>query len=157
MGWKVRNMTYSSVWVFIHSNWIPRDYLRVFDLDSWVHHSQNRKTNSITILCVSRNLQRDACFHPQTQYSNSNSLLWATSHTRLRAHAQYCTSSTLIGGIGGAGPSSLHTLSLRDQWCMLMQDGCKVYMDHVSWSLGLIFKNHLLEVGLTQNHETMTL
>ena len=114
-------------------------------------------TISITILCVSRTLQRDACFHPQTQYSNSNSLLWATSHTRLRAHAQYCTSSTLIGGIGGAGPSSLHTLSLRDQWCMLMQDGCKVYMDHVSWSLELIFKNHFLEVGLTQNHETMTL
>ena len=34
--------------------------------------------------------------------------LRATSHTRLRAHDQY-TSSTLIGGKGGAGPSSLHT------------------------------------------------
>ena len=32
----------------------------------------------------------------------------ATSHTRLRAH-DYYTSSTLIGGKGGAGPSSLHT------------------------------------------------
>ena len=30
----------------------------------------------------------------------------ATSHTRLRARD---TSSTLIGGKGGAGPSSLHT------------------------------------------------
>ena len=32
----------------------------------------------------------------------------ATSHMRLRAHDQY-TSSTLVGGKGGAGPSSLHT------------------------------------------------
>ena len=32
----------------------------------------------------------------------------ATSHTRLRAHDNY-TSSTLIGGKGGARPSSLHT------------------------------------------------
>jgi hypothetical protein len=45
-----------------------------------------------------------------------------------------------------------------------MQDGCKVYMDSymasngscfmVTWTL---FKNHLLEVGLTQNRETMAL
>ena len=32
----------------------------------------------------------------------------ATSHTRLRAR-DHCTSSTLIGGKGGAIPSSLHT------------------------------------------------
>ena len=32
----------------------------------------------------------------------------ATSHTRLRARDHY-TSSTLIDGKGGAGPSSLHT------------------------------------------------
>ena len=32
----------------------------------------------------------------------------ATSHSRLRARDQD-TSSTLIGGRGGAGPSSLHT------------------------------------------------
>ena len=36
-------------------------------------------------------------------------ILRATSHTRLRACDQY-TSSTLIGGQGGAGPSSLHTM-----------------------------------------------
>ena len=36
------------------------------------------------------------------------SALRATSHTRLRARGR-CTSSTLIGGKGGAGPSSLHT------------------------------------------------
>ena len=45
-----------------------------------------------------------------------------------------------------------------------MQDGCKAYMDSymalngscfmVTWT---IFKNHLLEVGLTQNWETMAL
>jgi hypothetical protein len=33
----------------------------------------------------------------------------ATSHTKLRAR-DHCTSSTLIGGKGGAGPSSLHTM-----------------------------------------------
>ena len=33
----------------------------------------------------------------------------ATSHTRLRARDHY-TSSTLIGGKSGAGPSSLHTM-----------------------------------------------
>jgi hypothetical protein len=43
-----------------------------------------------------------------------------------------------------------------------MQDGCKVYMDSYMASNGsyfmvtwIIFKNHLLEVGLTQNLETM--
>ena len=46
-----------------------------------------------------------------------------------------------------------------------MQDGCKVYTDSYMASNGscfmvtwIIFKNHLLQVGLTQNHrETMTL
>jgi hypothetical protein len=33
----------------------------------------------------------------------------ATSHTRLRAHDHY-TSSTLVGGKGEPGPSSLHTM-----------------------------------------------
>ena len=56
------------------------------------------------------------------------------------------------------------TLHLRDQRSMWMQDGCKVYMDSYMASNGscfmvtwTIFKNHLLEVGLTQNWETMTL
>ena len=35
-------------------------------------------------------------------------IMRATSHTRLRARDHY-TSSTLIGGKGGVGPSSLHT------------------------------------------------
>ena len=30
-------------------------------------------------------------------------------------------------------------------------------MDDVSWSLGLFFRNRLLEAGLTQNWETMAL
>ena len=34
--------------------------------------------------------------------------LKATSHTRLRVH-DHCTSSTLIGGKGGAGPTLVHT------------------------------------------------
>ena len=45
-----------------------------------------------------------------------------------------------------------------------MQDGCKVYMDFYMASNGscfmvtwIIFSNHLLEVGLTQNWETMAL
>ena len=83
---------------------------------------------------------------------------------RLRARD---TSSTLIGGKGGAGPSSLHTtLEGPTEWvCECKMDG-NVYMDSyiasngsrftVAWT---IFKNHLLEVvGLTQNHwETIAL
>jgi hypothetical protein len=56
------------------------------------------------------------------------------------------------------------TLCLRDQRSMWMQDGCKVYMDSYKASNGscfmvtwTAFKNHLLEVGLTQNRETMAL
>ena len=56
------------------------------------------------------------------------------------------------------------TICLTDQWSIQMQDGCKVHMDSyvalnescfmVTW---IIFKNRLLEVGLTQNRETMAL
>ena len=45
-----------------------------------------------------------------------------------------------------------------------MQDKCKVYMDSYMASngsffvvTGITFKNHLLEVSLTQNRETMAL
>ena len=45
-----------------------------------------------------------------------------------------------------------------------MQDGCKVYMDSYMASNGssfmvtwIIFQNHLLEVGLAHNRETMAL
>ena len=64
-----------------------------------------------------------------------------------------------------AEPVQIHfTLRLRDQWSMWMQDACKVYMDSYMASNGscfvvtwIIFKNHPLKVGLTQNHETMAL
>ena len=56
------------------------------------------------------------------------------------------------------------TLRLRDQWSMWMQYGCRVYMDSYMASNGscfmvtwIILKNHFLEVGLTQNRETMAL
>ena len=45
-----------------------------------------------------------------------------------------------------------------------MQDGCKVHMDSYMASngscfmvTGIIFKNHLLEVGLSQNWEPLAL
>jgi len=58
-----------------------------------------------------------------------NGSLKATSHTRLRARDRI-TANALIGGKGGAGPSSLHTtICLRDQRGMWMHDGCNVYMD----------------------------
>ena len=68
-----------------------------------------------------------------------------------------------ISLVGKAEPVQVHfTLRLRDQRIMCLQDGCKVYMDSymalngsclmVTWT---IFKNHLSEVGLTQNRQTM--
>jgi hypothetical protein len=82
----------------------------------------------------------------------------------MRARDQY-TSSTLIGGKGGAGPSLIcFTLRSRDQRSMWTQDKSKVYMHShlasngscfmVTW---IIFKNHILDVCLTQNRETMAL
>jgi hypothetical protein len=54
------------------------------------------------------------------------------------------------------------TLRLRDQRSMWIHDGCEVYVDSymasnryvfmVTWT---IFKNHLMEAGITQNRETM--
>ena len=74
--------------------------------------------------------------------------LRATSHTRLRARDQH-TLSTLIGGKGGAGPSSLlhTTLDGPTEWVC----GCEMgvnptwiltwhRMDHASWSFGLFSK-----------------
>ena len=72
--------------------------------------------------------------------------LRATSHTRLRARDQI-TPSTLIGGKGGAGPSSLHTtLEGPNRVCECKMDVTSTWiptwheMDHVSWSLGLFPK-----------------
>ena len=73
--------------------------------------------------------------------------LRAPSHTRLRARDHY-TSSTLIGGKGGAGTSSLHTrlegptyivcackMDVKSTWIPTWHQ-----MDHVSWSLGFLLK-----------------
>ena len=63
----------------------------------------------------------------------------ATSHTRPRARACY-TSSTLIGGKGGAGPSSLPTTLRRAGGVsMWIQDGCKVDVDCYLASNGSCF------------------
>ena len=72
--------------------------------------------------------------------------LSATSHTRLRARDHY-TSSTLIGGKGGTGPSSLYnTLEgpTGVSECKMHVKSTRIpscyQIDHVSWSLGLFSK-----------------
>ena len=81
---------------------------------------------------------------------------------RLRAH-DHCTSSTLTGGKGKAGPSSLHTTlegptdyanARRMQSRHGFLHDIKWIMFMVAWTIS---KNYLLEVGLTQNRETMAL
>ena len=109
---------------------------------------------------VLANLRWKMCKKPDLKLD----LAWfrATSHTRLGARDHYI-SSTLIGGKGGVGSSSLHTtLGGPTEYCIWMQDGCEVYMDSYVASNGSCFiitwigyKNHLLEVGLTQNRETI--
>jgi hypothetical protein len=74
-------------------------------------------------------------------FEGTHSYLRATSHTRPGARDHY-TSSTLIGGNGGAGPS-FFTLHLRDRRSMWMQDGCKVYMDSYMASNGVMFRGRL--------------
>ena len=71
-------------------------------------------------------------------------ILRATLCTGLRARDHY-TPSTLIGGKGGAGPSSLlHTMLERPteyiSECSMDVKFTWHWMDHVSWSLGLFSK-----------------
>jgi hypothetical protein len=70
---------------------------------------------------------------------------------RLRAHDHY-TSSTLIGGKGGASPSSLHTtLEGPTEYVHARWDVKPTWiptwhrMDHVPWSLVLFSKKPSLE------------
>ena len=113
----------------------------------WMHESYGRSYVTIPSRPIQLYARIQSC-----------SLSEETSHTGLRARDHY-TSSTLIGGKGEAGPSCF-TLRLRDQQSMWMQDGCKDYMaSHgpcfmVTWTIS---KNHLVEVGPTQNRETMAL
>jgi hypothetical protein len=56
-----------------------------------------------------RNHERIQVIPLTLKHSHTQNIIRATSHTRLRTGDHY-TSSTLIGGKGGAGPSSLlHT------------------------------------------------
>ena len=73
---------------------------------------------------------------------SETSNLSATSHTRLRARDHY-TSSTLIGGKGGAGPSSLLHTTLEgptEHICECKMDVKSTWiptwhqMDHLSMS-----------------------
>jgi hypothetical protein len=87
--------------------------------------------------------------------------LRVTTHTRLRARDHY-TSSTLIGGKGGAGPSSLlHTTLEGPTGVLWRHDGWKVYVDSDMASNGscfmMYFQKPPLEVGLTWNREIMAL
>jgi hypothetical protein len=88
--------------------------------------------------------------------------LRATSHMRLRACDHY-TSSTLIGGKGGADPSLLqHFAWGTNGVCECKMDVKSTWiptwhiriMLHGTWNS---FKNRLLKVGLTQNRKTMAL
>jgi hypothetical protein len=75
--------------------------------------------------------------------------LRATSYMRLRAR-DLCISTSLMGGKDGAGPSSLHiplegpTEYVNARWMYSLHGFLHGIM--VTWT---IFKNHLLEVGLT--------
>ena len=79
---------------------------------------------------------------------------WARDH---------CNSSPLVGGKGRAGPSSLHTTLegpteyVNAKW-MSSVHGFLLYIKWIMFLITwIIFKNHLLDVGLTQSWETMAL
>jgi hypothetical protein len=82
---------------------------------------------------------------------------------RLRAHDQY-TSSTLIGGKGGAGPSSLHTTLegpmeyVNARWMYSLHGFLPTWhqMDHVSSSLDY-FQRPPLGDRPNIKHETVPL
>ena len=92
----------------------------------------------------------------------TSTLLRAASHTRLRARDHY-TSSTVIIGKDGAGPGLLHTTLegpteyVNARWMSSLHGflhGIEWTMFYITWT---IFKNHFLEVGLTQNPKIMAL
>jgi hypothetical protein len=87
----------------------------------------------------------------------------ATSHTRLRACDHYI-SSTLIGGKRRSRSDFGSHYTWGSTGVCECQDGCKVYMDSYMASnkacfmvIWTILKIHLLEVGLTQDWDTMAL
>ena len=78
--------------------------------------------------------------------------------TWTRTHTRVWVLGWLLSFVEKAEPVQVRfALWLRDQWSIWMQDGCKVYMESYMASNGpcftvtwTVFKNHLLEVGLTQ-------
>ena len=73
--------------------------------------------------------------------NNHSEAMRATSHTRLRACDHY-TSSTLVGGEGGAGPSLLHT-TLRGQrsiWMARWMWSLHRFLHIIEW---IMFHGHL--------------
>ena len=97
--------------------------------------------------CESLHCLHEATYIALGAYRMMKGSVRATSHTRLSARDHY-TSSTLIGGRGGAGPSSLHTtIEGPTEWvCECKMDvkstwiPTRYWMDHVSWSLWTYFK-----------------
>jgi hypothetical protein len=98
---------------------------------------------------------------PQNRVSDiiMHKTLRVISHKRLRTCDRYI-SVTLIGGKDGAGHKfASHYASGTNGVCECKMD-VKVYVASngsclmVTWT---VFQNHLLEVGLTQNQETMAL
>ena len=103
---------------------------------------------------------------PSLLSSRARALLWEWGPLHTRDWEPMTITLQALSLVEKAEPVQVHfTLRLRDQRSMWMQDGCKVHMDSYMASNGLcvtvtwtIFKNRLLEVGLTQNHwETMAL
>ena len=89
---------------------------------------------------------------------------WGPLHTRdWEPVTITLQASTFIGGKRRAGPISLHTMLegpteyVNARWMDVESTWIPTWiqMDRVLWSLGLrIFKNHLLEVGLSKGHFT---
>ena len=77
-------------------------------------------------------------------------MLRPTSHTRLRAR-DHCASSTLIGGKGGAGPSSLQTtLEGPTEYVTMVKENRRLVhyqpMDFSSWPVQI--SNHRMAIRL---------
>ena len=153
--------TFQSSWYCMLIEWVPinerGDTTASYRWTGWSSR-QLQKTY--------RSFERNPWNIPQINKENPEDrhIMWlrASSHRRLSARAHY-TSSTLIGGKSGAGPSSLRTTlegpteNVNAKW-MYIPHG---FLHGVEW---LMLHGHLdyfqkpsLEVGLTQNQETMAL
>jgi hypothetical protein len=97
-------------------------------------------------------------------YQLGRVILRATTHTRLRARDHLHFKHSHWWKRWSRSNFASHYAWGTNGGSMWMQDGCQVYMDSyvasnescciVTW---IIFKNHLLEIDLIQNQETMVL